>query len=258
MKKIILLVSVFISMCVHGRARAQELNIGIHANPILNTPIVGGKSVRNEDVKVGKFRPRYNVGFNVNFKFGSMSVELAANYVRKSVSVFNTKGSYYGQDLYYRTAVPSSCFEFPVMLNFLLDRHDNKTKYDAYLVAGVGYELSYTDSFASTATASSGGVNLDLVGKYTGPAFQSAVVPQVGFKINAILRNVGLIDYGLSFHLPISVVGPYEVKADIMSSQGNATQYSAVYVTAAFIDVKLCYYFYSIGKRFKRVKYRIV
>jgi hypothetical protein len=245
-------------ICSYVRLPAQELNIGFHIDPIFNLPLVSNKSVRNGEVSVALFRPGYNAGLNLNYRRENIGVELAANFIRRSVTVFNSRGHYSGQEVYYRTRMPSSSFEFPLTVNFLLDRHDNKTKYDLYLVAGVGYELVRNDSSTSNAAATRGGVKVELEGKYKGPLFQGSVVPQIGFKINAILKNVGLIDYGVSFHLPLSVSGPYNVDATITGNQGTIVQNSSIYATTSFLDVKLCYYFLSIGKKMKRVRYRVV
>ena len=238
--------------------KGQELNLGFHIDPIFSLPIVSGaKSVRNDQISVAVFRPGYNVGLNLNYKLKNNSLELAANYVRKSVSVFNTRGHHFGQKVYYRSTMAATCFEFPLTINFLMERHDSKTRYDLYLLAGIGYELARIDTATSSDYSMNGSVRLDLAGRYAGPVFQNSVVPQIGFKINAILKNVGFIDYGVSFHLPISVSGPFNVDAQISSGSSLVTQNASIYATLAFIDIKLCYYFYSIGKKFKRVKYRI-
>lgn len=245
-------------LCTNSCMYAQEWNIGVHLDPVFTMPILSGKSVRNEDISVSFLRPGIKAGINFNYRLENMSVEFSPAFVRRELSVYNNKSSYSGQEIFYRSTMPSNSILFPLAVNFLLDRHDENTRYDMYLVAGMEYEMNQTDSAASFASSTNGGVTVDVKGKYNGLVFQNIVAPVIGVKINAILKNVGLIDYGLSFHLPLTVSGPYNVDAKLTNGPNTTAQSAALYASNAYIDIKLCYYFFSIGKKLKRVKYRIV
>jgi hypothetical protein len=249
----------FICIIIGSGLNAQELNIGIHANPIFTTPVTGGKSVRDKETNISAFKPGYNIGLNLNLKLRTMAFGLDANYLRKSVRVFRKIKGTDGQNAKYSVNTAGNALEFPLLVNFLLDRHDEETTYDLYLVAGMAYEMSMWDTTTYSSTTGSGnsGYELYATGSYGGAAVQHVVSPVIGFKINAILRNVGLVDYGISWHLPLTVSGPYNASATLYN--GGVMQYSynsSIFASASFIDFKLCYYFYSLGKKMKRVRYR--
>jgi hypothetical protein len=251
----------FIFIFISKGLAAQELNIGIHANPIFTTPVLSGKSVRDKETHISAFKPGYSIGLNLNLKLKTMGFGLDANYLRKSVRVYRKIKGTDGQTAKYSVNTPGNSLEFPLLVNFLLDRHDEATTYNLYLVAGMAYEISMWDTAASFSTTGSGnsGYSIYATGSYGGAAVQHVVSPVIGIKINAILRNVGLVDYGVSWHLPLTVSGPYNASATLYN--GGVMQYSynsSIYASASYIDFKLCYYFYSLGKKMKRVRYRNV
>jgi hypothetical protein len=240
-------------------ARAQtgnELNIGAHVNPVFTIPFVSSKSVRSEDLRVAEFRPGYNLGFNINYKLKEFSLELAANYVHKTLSIAHRVGSFMSQNAYYRVSVRNKSFEFPLTINFLLGHHEGKTTYDSYLFLGAAYEFDFFDSSSSSSKQSGGPVDLYVEGNYGGPLQQHMIAPVIGFKINANLSRVGLIDYGVGWHFPLANTGPYNAEARLSSGSSSVLFSNSIFASNTWIDVKLCYYFLNIGKGLKRVRYR--
>lgn len=246
-----------IAFCaVQATAFGQDINIGVHANPLFAAPVLSGKSQLAEELKPYWLRLGYNVGANINLKFKKMSVELAPSYLSKSVSVTQRRKQI-GFDSYYRITIPSKAIELPVLVNLLLHRHDKDKVYDLYFVAGAAYELGMIDAYNGSTTSGGGGVNLYVVGSYNGVRNYSTITPILGFKINAVLKSVGLIDYGLSFHFPLQSTGPYITESTYNIGQGTSLYTNSVYAHTSYIDIKLCYYFLNFDKNFNRLKYRL-
>lgn len=250
------LFSGIIFCCICSFSRAQELNVGIHANPMIGTPIIiKGRSELQEDLKTS-WRIGYNIGANINVKFNKFSLELGANYLAKSLAV-TQRQQQLGFDTYYRVVIPAKAVEVPVTLNLLMHHHDKNNMYDVYFIMGAGYETGMIDSSLSSAVYSGsggGGSGFSVDGHYRGRRQYSTITPIVGFKINAVLRNVGLIDYGLSFHFPVVANGPYVYESSY-NIVGTSAYKNTVYAHAAYIDIKLAYYFLNIGKEMRRMRY---
>lgn len=242
--------------CICAFAHAQELNIGIHANPVFATPVISkGRSELQEDLSTS-LRIGYNVGANINVKFNKLSLEAGANYLGKPLAI-TQRQQQLGFDTYYRVVIPSKAVEVPVTVNLLMHHHDKNSVYDVYLMIGAGYEIGMIDSSLSSAVYSgsgggAGGFSVD--GHYLGNRKYSTISPIVGFKINAVLRNVGLIDYGLSFHFPVAANGPYVYESSY-NIVGTSAYKNTVYAHAAYLDIKLAYYFLNIGRDMKRMRY---
>ncbi len=246
-----------IAFCaLQATAFGQDINIGIHANPILAAPVLNGKSKLQEDLKPYWLSVGYNVGANLHLKFEKMSVEFAPGYVRKSVTV-TQKTEQLGFDSYYRISIPSTAIELPVLVNLLLHRHDKDKVYDLYFVAGAAYEMGMIKPYSGSTTSGSGGLNLYVEGRYNGVRNYSTVTPVIGFKINAVLKSVGLIDYGFSFHFPVQATGPYITESKYNRGSGTNLYTNSIYAHTSYIDIKLCYYLLSFDKTFKRLKYRV-
>ena len=62
---------------------AQELNFGVHLNPTLTVPIIDGASTFDKEIG-RRQRIGYNMGANINYKNGPVSVETGVNVVNKS------------------------------------------------------------------------------------------------------------------------------------------------------------------------------
>lgn len=239
-----------------GRAAGQELNLGIHANPAFTSPIVSSRSQRAEGLHAGPFRLGYNVGANAELQLPSMSIELAANCVGKSVSMYQRAQNVSGGSGYYRVTVPGIGYEVPLLVNYRLHRHDKTSVYDVYAVAGGAAEWFRQEQGISTTVSASGSQSLSVEGGYQGRKTQGLAVAIVGFKIKAVLKNAGLVDYGATFHLPLQATGPYTSTATYASGTASQLFSNRVYVHPSYIDVRLCYYLLNLDRKGKRIRYR--
>lgn len=238
--------------------QAQEFNVGFHINPTLTTASLGDASTVDKYTNVKPLKLGYNIGANLNFKTNKIGVELALNMVRKSMKELHRVGSNYGYNTYYTFSVPTNTFEFPLMLGYLAYKSTKEDAYfDLYVQAGAGYELNNTSTKTSNLSSENSGANkLTAIGAYTGPSMVSSITPVIGLKINAIVRRLGLIDYGIYYHFPLQETGPYVSTATYTIGTISSTTVNTVYSRLSYIDIKLCYYFYSIGKDGKKIRYK--
>lgn len=249
---------------------AQEFNIGIHANPTLNYPILEGKSAYHTDLSVRRFNIDFSGGLNLQFRTGKFFLELAPTIVSKHIR-FGQKTKGYGYqtidsslyvDVDYTLTAGSYSYELPLSTGYLLHHHEAATTYDLYGVIGASYEMNTTRGY----NYSSSGV---AVGNFTNfrtePAttYPDAGLQQewfnaiIGFKINAILRKVGLIEYGLSYHFPLQSAGRHTVSTIITNNQYASVYSGDFYPRLSYIDIKLCYYFLNFKKNEGVKHYRL-
>lgn len=255
MKRIVFLV-VFCLSAIN--IYAQEFNVGFHLNPILTTASLGNSSAVDKYTTVKPVRLGYNVGANLNFKVKKVGIELALNMIGKSMKEEHRVGSNFGYNTYYTLTVPTTTFEFPLMLGYMVHKNKKEDAYfDLYVQAGAAYELNSTSTKPGKLETSNLGANkLAASGAYAGPAMVSGVTPVVGVKVNAIVRNLGLIDYGVYYHFPLQENGPYNSTAKYSVGTSSSTVNNSLYARLSFIDIKFCYYFYSVGREGKKIRYK--
>lgn len=255
MKRILFLITFCLAACT---IRAQEFNVGLHINPILTTASLGDASVVDKYTKVKPLRLGYNIGANLNFRTKKIGIELALNMIGKSMKEVHRVGSNYGYNSYYTFSVPTTSFQFPLMLGYLAYKSKKEDAYfDLYVQAGAAYELDNTSTKPSNISSGNTGANkLTASGVYSGPGMVSNITPVIGVKINAIVRRLGLIDYGVYYHFPLQETGPYVSTATYSVGTSSSTTTNTLYSRLSFIDIKLCYYFYSVGKDGKKIRYK--
>lgn len=235
--------------------QAQELNIGLHASPIICVPILDKKSQATHPA----LRPqRTNInasgGLNINARFGKFCIETGVNTSSRS-TVFKFKLDEYSyNNLNGSSSITSNsdvralgyAWGIPLQVGFLLDHHQEQTTYDLFGILGTSYETHTANgfSYASTTVNNSSSPSVTTTNSTT-PAqgFQSSWFNIIaGFKINAILLKVGLIEYGLRYHFPLSNAGLY----DIRTSVGNGTYGSVFqgnfYPHLSYLDFHFTYY----------------
>jgi hypothetical protein len=153
----------------------------------------------------------------------------------------------------------------PLQFAYLLDAHKANTTYDLYGVIGASFEMNTTTGFSETSSSVHTGNYQGVVQgtriniQETSP--QPGVTTQwfniiAGFKINAILRHIGLIDYGITYHFPISDAGLYHVESIISNNQYGSIYKGDFYPRLSFVDIKLCYYFLNFENGKGRKSYR--
>ena len=241
-----------------GRSPAQELNIGVHLNPILTHRVLSSKSVYDKEVRPVFLTFGYNAGFNLNYKLSSdVSIETGVNLVQKFIRFNDLRGSVFGAGADYYLSLGNTFVEVPLLFNYRIYHHDRKTNYDLYILGGAAYEKGNTYN-TMTGSSSFGNNNtlLQVNGSYTGNTNVSYATAIIGFKINAVLRRVGLIDYGVSYHLPLQAAGPYNVSVSLGNNSSINNYSGAFYARMSYIDFKLCYYFLNLNNRFRRIWYR--
>lgn len=237
---------------------AQEWNIGAHIDPILTMPFAEDLT-RSPYLQISPAKLTVGAGLNLNYKKDKWSVETGINAILKTISVTFDVDERYSNLPYteraYKYRTHSNSLEVPLQVGYLVHRHKDKTEYDVYTFAGAGYEMNITQGttsttslFSSPATAyANGGVN------FSGGLPESGTRSQwvnliVGFKINAILRGVGLIDYGMSFHYPIQPAATYAVNAHVnYAQQDNISTSFKPHI--AHVEFRFCHYFLNFDKQ---------
>lgn len=245
---------------------AQEWNIGVHLDPIVTTPFVHDINASHY-LKVAPAKIGIGAGINLNYKKDKWCVETGINGMLKTIGVTFDVDKEYSNLPYteskYKYNSHSTSLEVPLQIGYLVHQHKNKAEYNVYTIAGAGYELNTTQGYSSTsslysstATAYANGGVYFTDGLPEAGTRSSWVNVIVGFKINAILRRVGLIDYGMSFHYPIQAAATHSVNAHVKYIQQD--DISATYSPRmAHVEFRFCHYFLSYDrqgrKRYKNI-----
>jgi hypothetical protein len=242
--------------------RAQQLNIGVHLNPALTVPFTSDQSVYDKQIKKPGLRLGYNIGVDVNYTSGNVNVNSGFNLVQKSLTYkTNTRPETGGLNSFKLTYFSHS-YELPFLLSYNVHRHDwNDIVYDLYLSGGFSYEMNkyYGVSWTFTSVnTNSGNVYSDPIddqllgtsGKWVNFIF--------GFKVNTIIQKIGLIDYGLTWHIPLAETDAYSVESRVKDIDNNIdhTITGKFYQRLSYVNIKLCYYFLNYDRNLKRIKYK--
>lgn len=129
--------------------------------------------------------------------------------------------------------------------------------YDLHAVAGTSAEYNRANAYLNTMVGSPGSI---VRQDYTLPAGQNIWVNAIaGLKIHTILRKIGLIDYGLLWHVPLQKSGGYTLTSVVKNfSTGDDMTYNGTYYPRlAYLDIKLCYYLLNLDKGNHIIKYRV-
>lgn len=244
-------------------AEGQQLNLGAHFNPAITAVLLSETSKYDEELRVPALRLGYNIGLNIGYTSGKVNIESGLNYVGKSIA-FRTKnrpetGGYNS----FRVAYFSHSVELPFLLSYNIHRHDwNDIVYDLYLTAGLSYERS--QYHGSSWTFSARNTN-DSVSIYANPIDEEVAGMEnqwmnfiFGFKINTVIRGFGLIDYGLTWHIPFSESKPYMLNSKVTDYNSNTTYALAGEFAPrmSYIDIKLCYYFLNYDRTLHRIRHK--
>lgn len=247
---------------------AQEYNLGIHINPVLVSPLLDEYSNTNI-LKVSPMRVNASAGLNLNIRIHKWCIETGANGILKTVQASYTSRSFSTQTgsskAGFNATAHSTSLEIPLQVGYLLYHHQDKTTYDLFGFIGAGYETNVTQGYSTSGYAYSTGSgntpsntgSLEFVRSKPDANIVTRWVNLIaGIKVNAILRKVGLIDYGVSFHYPLQNAGEHSLTAIL--AQGGSLQESTVTFSPrlAHTDIKLCYYFLNLDSRMKSKHYR--
>lgn len=249
---------------------SQEFNIGLHASPTIAVPILSKESVASHpSLKARKGNINASGGLNINARFGKVCIETGANVTSRTVmfrfdfddyTFNNLSGSGSTISGVSNISVNGFAWAVPMQVGVLLDHHEAKTTYDLFGLLGASYE-TYTpggESFTNASSNNNGSVvNTSVISPGEGIS-KSWVNVIAGFKINAILRKVGLVEYGLRYHYPITTAGLYHVELAIANGAYGSAFVGDFYPHLSYIDFHFTYYLLNFkgGEGVKHYMYR--
>ncbi|HEY9176110.1 MAG TPA: hypothetical protein VIN07_00400 [Flavipsychrobacter sp.] len=259
--------AVVVCVFVLVKTDAQEFSMGIHFSPIATIPMMAKPPVTNHpSLKAKKYNINASAGFNLNYRVNRMCIETGGNFTTRSITFrmnldeysYNSLGGSSSVSSYSDTRSPGYAIGIPLQIGYLLDKHNAKTVYDFYGLLGASYEMHTTLPYAyGSVTSQTGSSITNNRNFYPGEGVRTNWVNIVaGFKINAILRRVGLIEYGLRYHFPLSHAGLYHVETIVSNGTYGSAFTGDFYPRLAYMDFHLTYYFLSFEKGTGRKKYR--
>lgn len=255
------------------RSFAQELNIGVTASPIIGMALMDKNSTRSPFLKPQLFNLNAKAGLNVNVRFNNICIETGATAATRSV-VFKMMLTNMGYNSINGSSSVSAnstvratgySFSAPLLLGYKMHDHSAQTVYNVFGLLGASYEqftstgYSYVSSSTST-TGSGATTSSSIVNTSTGHPQSGQTANWInviaGFKINAILRKVGLVEYGLRYHYPITNAGKYSVNTVVSNGIYGSVFDGDFYPRLSYFDFHFTYYFFNLenGMR-KRYKY---
>jgi len=252
--------------CVYG----QEVNLGLHFSPIATIPVLGKKTTTNyPELKARSMVVNAAGGVNINFRFGNLCIETGGNISSRSVTFrlnideysYNNVGGSSSISSFNDIRSTGYSIAVPMQVGFLLDHHEQATTYDLFGLLGASYEMYTTGDYAyGSRTFSQAGSTVNSAKNFSPVAgVQTNWISVIaGFKINAILRNVGLIDYGIRYHFPLSDAGKYHVETVVSNGIYGSVFMGDFYPKLSYIDFHLTYYFLNFkgGEGVKHYKFR--
>lgn len=241
-------------------AFAQQFNLGAHINPTISNAVVSKDSKYDDAIKISRIKPGFNAGLDLNYTSGMLNIHSGINLVQKAVG-FYTK--YDRPDRGYnsfKVTYFSHSLELPLILSYNIHRHDyNDIVYDLYLSAGWSYEnYNYSGvSWTFSSVNASANILAEPVDNFARKNDQW-VNFILGFKINTIIRNVGLIDYGLDWHIPMAESDIYHVRSYVRDLDLNKDYLieGSFKLRQSYFDIKLCYYFLNYDRQGHRIPYK--
>lgn len=227
---------------------AQEMNFGVHVNPVITAPFLDGASQYDNRINVSKLRVGANIGVDANLVFRKWRLQTGANIMHKSVSFYQRTHNI-SSEAYTKDIVESISLEVPLLFAYKLATRNKKTYYHVYGVGGAAYEWNTINGISSKTGASGyNNASVELVNHNIIPVGQQSswVNLVAGFNINAIIEGVGLVDYGITYHLPLSNAAGYSVATDVNAGVNTINYRGTFYPRMSHINFKLCYYFLSL------------
>lgn len=260
MQRLLMSIYVLLLPCV---AVAQELGIGLFANPTLTIPVMDKVVDNSPALKAQRSNVNFAGGLNLNLRINKLCIETGGSISTRTLvlkmnfedySFNNLNGSSYistNGDIRYT----GFAWSVPVLVGYLLDHHEQKTTYDLYGLLGASYESYMNDGMQQGSSSFNNSIT-NIAGMYDGigKSWYSMIV---GFKINAILMKVGLIEYGLRYHYPLSNAGNFIFDAKVTNGTYGSAFLGEFYPRLSYLDFHLTYYFlnYKKGEGLKKYKY---
>lgn len=265
--RIVLIISGF-----SGIASAQELNVGLNISPVISMPVLDGTSTHHPAIRTKRFNVNATGGLNINVRMNNFCIETGANASSRSIVFILNVDDYSFNNLNSSSSIAAQdeirstgySFSVPVILGYKLHHHDLKTRYDVFGILGASYDSYMFGAEAYRSTSSnSGGMGsvsvTDIVyASSTGKSPTNWVNIIAGFKINAILRHVGLVEYGLRYHYPLSNSGKYVVDAVVTNNIYGSVYNGTFYPRLSYFDFHISWYFLNLeaGTGIKKYIYK--
>ncbi len=268
MKGYFLVLLVVLAPIAYGQvlSTAPVWNIGVHINPAFTTALRGSDSHYDAQLRPVYIAPGINTGVNLQYRLPEMTFEASINVVSKAFVIrqrlrhfANVSGFDQTRNNHLKAVSYSTSLEVPFIASYCLHHHDRKMVYDVHALAGCSAELNSVTGFSVITSGNTGSI---VRQEYTLPEAGTKhiwVNAIAGFKIQAILRIIGLIDYGVAWHIPIQKSGPYYITTEVKDyDSGNTKVLDGEYHPhLGYLDFRLCYYFLNIDNNRQRIRYRI-
>lgn len=242
---------------------AQEMNFGLHLNPVFTNSITDKTSVHDKEIKMTPLRIGYNAGINLNLKFRKTSLETGINIISKTAQ-FRQRVQVLpnGSESRFSVQAKSLSFEVPVLLGYHLKHHAKSSVYDMYGQFGLSYELNRAGGVKQSfgAVGPSSMTVYEPTKLFPAPgSLQHNVNIIAGIKLNTVVRGLGLVDYGISYHFPLLKSGSYYISSYAATISPNQQYiYSGTFrPRLGYIDLKLCYYLLNLDSKHKKISYKV-
>lgn len=248
---------------------AQELNIGAHINPTFTAPVMDSRSSVEQGISYKPMHIDISGGLNIQYQFRHIALETGINLMthtttfKQSTDLPGTRvGNNGREDLgaWYKAFGNSYSIELPLQLNVLLHDHKKDIAYKIYGIAGMAYEVNTSTGFSYSeySSATDNRIYYAKVLELKPAAGTTKEWMNIigGFKVNTVIRNIGLIDYGLVYHLPLQHAGLYYIKGVVGDDAGERINQASYYPKLSYLDIKLTYYFLNFEQGKKKRYWR--
>ncbi len=232
----------------------NSISLGIKTNPVFNHVIANkGSELDKTTLRIIRgFTPLYGANI-VFYRKGELGIEAGINRVYKRHGIFyyfdneftdNARGGF----ITTSTEIPFS-ISYKIYENFILN-------YKLFLLSGFSFNRHrYYRDFSGTRLNYKYSIVHEVSEADFGyKSYSNSIF--TGFKINAIIKNFGMVEYGLSYHYDFKQMPPFE----IFGTVNVFTPFQAKLVPRLnYININLTYYFLSIqfDKGIKRVRNKI-
>lgn len=247
---------------------AQEVNFGINAGPIISMPLIK-KSSAVQVIKAQRFNIDATGGLTINVRIRNICIETGAQVSTRSVAfktkldnlAYNSLGGNSSLSAKIKLIASGYAYSVPLVLGYNLHDHKATTTYSIFGLLGASYDYYTSSGYSSIGSTVGTGTGNGGLATFENPAPSAGNVNSwvniiAGFKINAILRKVGLIDYGLRYHYPLSDAGRYNVSTTVTNGIYGSYFEGNFYPKLSYFDFHFTYYFFNLerGTGIKRYK----
>lgn len=255
-------------LCISNTiAAGQELNVGVHVSPIVSIPVLDKIGTSSPTLKTKTYTVNASGGLNINLRLKNVCIESGANITSRSIAFKMRLDNYTYNNLNGSVSVSSqsdvraigTAWAIPLQVGILLDHHEATTTYDLFGILGASYEnhtvdlIGYEEASITTSNNNPNAPNISNVRNLKpeigdNTSWYNAII---GFKINAILRNVGLIEYGLRYHYPLKNAGQHHVETLVANNTYGSAFIGDFYPRLSYVDFHLTYYFLNFQRKGK-------